>query len=357
AGDVVLRLDATQTRATASVLQAQWISLKAREARLLAERDGLRQIRMPEDLQPLKHLPGVRQAMDGEVALFRTREQTRGGFATQLRERKSQVSLERTSLMKLSAARRQEMQFLSKELGGIQRLYARGLATTNRLVNLQRDMTRLQAEAMQFESDTLRLGGRSDEVELEILRRTAEHQTEVVDALRDIQVKLAELDERRLAAADTLAKLEVKAPQSGVVFGSIVHTVGGVVAPGQTLMRIVPEDQPLVVQARIAPRDVDQVALGSAAAVKLLAGNRRLAEPFNGKVVHVSADTARDERSGEAFFLVRISLDRMAAERQLGVRLQSGVQAEAFITTAERTVLSYLVEPLSDQFARSMRER
>jgi HlyD family secretion protein len=357
AGQTLFALDETQWKASLRVLTNQWIWLKAREARMIAERDGLGQFDLPAALQPVHDDPAAAQAMDSERALLNSRRAAQSGLERQLKERLAQTAREHRALLELAQGRARERDYLGKELGGIEYLYKKGLATTNRLVSLQRDMTRLKADQVQLQSDAERTLSRSGEIELELLRRASERQTELVDALRDVQSRIAEIEEKRIAALDNLERAVVRAPQAGVVIGSVLHTVGGVVAPGETAMRLVPDSDKLVIEARVAPREIDRIVLGGEASVKLLAGNQRTASQLPGNVIHIGADQSRDERTGESYFLVRIGLDQGAARRLAGVGLQPGMMAEAFIGAGERTPMEYMLQPVSDQFARAMRER
>jgi HlyD family secretion protein len=357
AGQTLFALDETQWRASLRVLTNQWIWLKAREARMIAERDGRGQFDVPAELSTVRDDPATAQAMESERSLLISRRAAQDGLVRQLKERLAQTSREHRALLELAQGRARERTYLGKELGGIEHLYKKGLATTNRLVSLQRDMTRLKADQVQLQSDAERTMSRSGEIELEILRRASERQTELADALRDVQSRIAEVEEKRIAALDSLERAVVRAPQPGVVIGSVLHTVGGVISPGETAMRLVPEGDNLVIEARVTPREIDRIALGGEASVKLLAGNQRTASQLSGQVIHIGADQSRDERTGESYFLVRIGLDRGAARRLAGVGLQPGMMAEAFIGAGERTPMEYILQPVSDQFARSMRER
>lgn len=357
AGDTLVRLDAGQARANLSVINTQLDALLAREARLQAERDDLPALVIPESLEKRRNDPAVAQAIAGEVALFETRRATREGQSAQLRERMVQLREEERSIRELVSLRARESRLVGKELQDIQNLYQQGWATRTRLTALQREQARLSGERLQFATDAVRAQGRGSEIEIEILRRRSEFKTEVVDQLRDVQVRLAELRERRVTAADVLSRIEIRAPVAGVVHGSVVHTVGGVIAAGDTVMRIVPEGDPLVIEARVAPGDVDRVTLGAQAKVRLLAGSTRTATDLDGVVLHVGADLVQDDKGGDEYFTVRISLDRNAAERSAGTAVQSGMPAEAFIHAGNRTALAYLLQPISDQLSLAMRER
>jgi HlyD family secretion protein len=324
---------------------------------LQAERDDLQAFVVPESLDKRRNEPALSQAIAGERALFETRRAAREGQTAQLRERIDQLRNEERSVRDLATLRARETQLVSKELQDIKGLYKSGWATRTRLTALEREHARLTGEHLQFATDAVRTQGRNSEIEIEILRRHSEFKTEVVDQLRDVQVRLAELRERRLTASEVMSRIEIRAPVAGVVHGSVLHTVGGVIAAGDTVMRIVPDGDPLVIEARVAPGDVDRVTVGAETKVRLLAGHTRTATDLSGNVLHVGADLVRDDQSGDSYFSVRISLDRHAAERSAGVPVQSGMPAEAFIHAGDRTALAYLLQPISDQLSLAMRER
>jgi HlyD family secretion protein len=357
AGATLVRLDAGQARANLTVINTQLDALQVREARLQAERDDLQAFAVPDHLDKRRNEPALSQAIAGEIALFETRRAAREGQTAQLRERIDQLRNEERSVRDLATLRARETQLVSKELQDIKGLYKSGWATRTRLTALEREHARLTGERLQFATDAVRTQGRNSEIEIEILRRHSEFKTEVVDQLRDVQVRLAELRERRLTASEVMSRIEIRAPVAGVVHGSVLHTVGGVIAAGDTVMRIVPDGDPLVIEARVAPGDVDRVTVGAETKVRLLAGHTRTATDLSGNVLHVGADLVRDDQSGDSYFSVRISLDRHAAERSAGVPLQSGMPAEAFIHAGDRTALAYLLQPISDQLSLAMRER
>lgn len=357
AGDVLLRLDDTLVRASLAVIQLQIDALAAREARLIAERDGLAAVAIPPALAARMGDHAVGQAITGERALFVSRRITRKAERDQLAARRLQFTEEAEGLERLIAARKREAELLAKEVGVYSGLYEKGLTTVQRVIGPQRDLARVEGDYGQLMTDLARVRSRAGEVEVDLAREDSRFQADVVDQLRDIQVRAAELGERRNAAEEQLSRIAVTAPEAGIVNGMSVHTIGGVIAAGQTILQIVPTTDDLIAELRLAPRDIDLVREGSRVDVRVLAGNTRLASPIAGEVVFVSADAGRDPVSGEMFYAAHVALDRAAAEHAAGVRLQSGMPADAYIATAERSVFDYLLQPLEEQLARAMRER
>ena len=354
---LLIRLDETLTRATLGIVRSQLDELISREARLLAERDGEDQIRFPDGLIGRRTEAAVAAAIAGEEKLFESRRVSRTGQSSQLRERVAQVNEEIRGLTAQLAAKESEIKFIAEELAGVADLYKRNLVTIVRYNQLQRDDARLQGERGQLIADRARAQGRISEVELQIIQLDKDFKTEVLKDLREAQGKIAELKERVVAAEDQLRRVEIRSPQAGVVYQLSVHTVGGVIQAGEQIMLIVPRADELVVEAKVAPQDVDQIAVGAKVGVRIQAGNQRTTPTVNGKLTRVAADLTREQQSNQAYYLVRATLDEGEANRLGDLKLVPGMQAEAHIQTSERTPLEYFLKPLKDQIGRTFRER
>ena len=328
-----------------------------REARLLAEREGEDQIRFPDGLIGRRTEAAVAAAIAGEEKLFESRRVSRTGQSSQLRERVAQVNEEIRGLTAQLAAKESEIKFIAEELAGVADLYKRNLVTIVRYNQLQRDDARLQGERGQLIADRARAQGRISEVELQIIQLDKDFKTEVLKDLREAQGKIAELKERVVAAEDQLRRVEIRSPQAGVVYQLSVHTVGGVIQAGEQIMLIVPRADELVVEAKVAPQDVDQIAVGAKVGVRIQAGNQRTTPTVSGKLTRVAADLTREQQSNQAYYLVRATLDEGEANRLGDLKLVPGMQAEAHIQTSERTPLEYFLKPLKDQIGRTFRER
>ena len=360
-GQVVLRLDDTVTRATLGVVRSQLDELTAREARLLAERDESELIAFPTQLANRRDETSVTMALAGEEKLFEARKLARTGQRAQLRERIAQMNEEIRGLSAQQAAKGTETDLIGKELVGVTELYKKNLVSISRYTQLQRDETRLQGERGQLVADSARARGKISETELQIIQLDQDFRTEVLKDLRDTQGKIAELKERLTAAEDQLKRVELRAPQSGVVHQLSVHTVGGVIGNGETIMQIVPRADELVVEAKVAPHDIDQIAPGANVTVRIMAGNQRTTPDVTGVLTRVSADLTREQQNGsqpaQAYYTVRIGLPADQVARLKDIRLVPGMPAEAFIHTYERTPLQYMLKPLGEQIARAFRER
>jgi HlyD family secretion protein len=360
-GQLVLRLDDTVTRANLGVVRSQLDELMAREARLLTERDDDDAITFPDQLASRRKDASVAHALAGEERLFISRRTARQGQSAQLRERIAQTKEEIRGLSAHLEAKESELDLIGTELKGVAELYRKNLVSISRYMQLQRDQTRLQGERGQLIAEIARARGKISETELQIIQLEQDFRTDVLKDLREGQGKIAELKEKVTAAEDQLKRVDLRAPQTGVVHQLSVHTVGGVIANGETIMQIVPRADELVVEAKVAPSDIDQIATEAKASVRIMAGNQRTNPEIRGVVSRVSADLTREQQNsgqpGAAYYLIRISLPTTELARLNDIRLVPGMPAEAFVQTNERTPLQYLLKPLQEQIARTFRER
>jgi HlyD family secretion protein len=362
AGQVVLRLDDTVTKATLGVVRSQLDELTARQGRLTAERDDAAAITFPAELTSRRADTTAATAVAGEERLFESRRTARTGQRSQLRERIAQMNEEIRGLAAQQAAKEAEIELIGTELVGVTDLYQKNLVSISRFTQLQRDQTRLLGERGQLIADNARARGKISETELQIIQLDQDFRTEVLKDLREAQGKIAELKERVTAAEDQLKRVELRAPQAGVVHQLSVHTVGGVIGNAETIMQIVPRADELVLETKVAPSDVDQVVLGAKVTVRIMASNQRTSPDVAGIVTRISADLTREQQANAgqpapAHYTVRISLPAEEVARLKDIRLIPGMPAEAFIQTHERTPLEYLLKPLQEQIARTFRER
>lgn len=357
AGDIVIRLDETVTRATLSMVSKQLTELQARQARLEAERDGADSITFPEDLIDRQYEGEIQRAMKGEVTLFTARNDALEGQRSQLSERILQLKEEIRGLQSQVASKKQQNDLIKDEMKGVELLYKQNLVPYARLTALQREASRLKGEEGSLVSDIARAKGRITETELQMIQLGQNMRREVIGDLREAQGKIGELVERRVAALDQLKRTEIRSPQTGLVHQLAVHTVGGVITPGEAIMQIVPQADSLVVEARIAPQDIDQVRVNQPVILRLSAFHHSTTPEITGKVINVSADITREAQTNMAYYTLRISIPEEEIKTLgEGKPLVPGMPVEAFMKTADRTALSYLVKPFEDQIARAFRE-
>ncbi|QND63260.1 HlyD family type I secretion periplasmic adaptor subunit [Mesorhizobium loti] len=355
-GQVLIRLDETVTRANLAIVTKGLDEFEARLARLEAERDDHADIAFPTSLISRRDDTAVARAMAGEQSLFEFRRQARAGQKAQLEERIAQLAEEASGLTEQREAKSQEIKLIGTELDSIRTLWLKKLVSIDRMTALERDAVRLDGEHGQLTASIAQARGRIAETRLQIIQVDQDLRSEVATELRDVQGKISEFVERKVSAEDQLKRIDIRSPQDGVVHQLAVHTVGGVISPGEVIMLVVPVADDLTVEARIAPQDIDQLSLGQDVALKLSAFNQRVTPELNGSVSEISADLSVDERSGAAFYTVRVSLPRTELKKLKGLTLAPGMPVEAFFSTGSRTMLSYLVKPLADQIQRAFRE-
>jgi HlyD family secretion protein len=357
AGDILVRLDETVMRANLAIVTKGLDQLAARKARLEAERDGKEAIAFPASLRGRIDDPDVKSTIESENKLFVLRRTERLGQKAQLQQRKAQLNEEISGIEAQQTAKSQEIELIERELAGVRDLYKRNLVQLTRLTQLEREVARLNGERAQLVASAAQAKGKIAEISLQIIQIDQSLSSEVAKELRDIDSKIGEFVERKVTAEDQLRRTDIRAPQTGVVFQSTVHTIGGVITAGDPIMLIVPDADKLQVEAKVNPQDIDQLQIGQTAMLRFSAFNSRTTPEIEGKVTRVSADTSTDQRTGASYYTIRIGLPPQTLAKLGDVRLLPGMPVEAFVQTGERTVISYLMKPLKDQFMRAFREK
>jgi HlyD family secretion protein len=356
ADDVLIRLDDTQARANLAIVNTTLAEHYARQARLEAERDDTESI----DFRLLSTvvLPdGIDKIVQSEQKVFDLRRTARAGQKSQLNERIGQLQEEIHGLKGQLEAKGKEIVFIQTELTGVRDLWRKNLIPIQRVTALERDAVRIEGERGTLISTIAQTKGKITETSLQIIQIDQDLRSEVAKELREIQAKIGEFQERKVSAEDILGKIEIRAPQSGRVHQLAVHTVRGVIAPGELIMNIVPDGDMLTVEVRIAPHEIDRVHYGQTAMLRFTAFDRHTTPELTGEVVLVSADASQDAKTGASYFAVRIAVPNEEVAHLKGQTLVPGMPVESFIQTGERTVISYLVKPMRDQIMRAFRER
>jgi HlyD family secretion protein len=357
AGDILIRLDETVTRANLAIVTKGLTELYARKARLAAERDGADTVAVPAELADSVDQPDVKEALSSERKLFDLRRQARLGQKDQLQQRIGQLKEEISGLAAQQDAKDKETALINQELQGVRDLWAKNLVQLNRLTSLERDAAKIEGERGQLTASAAEAKGKISETQLQIIQIDQDLSSDVAKELRETDSKIGEYVERKVTAEDQLKRTDIRAPQDGIVFQSTANTVGGVVTAGDPVMLIVPESDNLLVEVKVEPKDIDQVQFEQPVVLRFSAFNARTTPELNGKVERIAADTTTDQRTGQSYYLVRISMTADEIKRLGDVKLTPGMPVEAFIQTGERTMLSYLVKPLHDQLMRSFREK
>ncbi len=356
AGDLVIRLDETVARANLAMVSKSLDELAARQSRLEAERDGLAQITIPSGLKGRINEPDLASIVQGESHLFETRREARAGQKAQLKERIAQLQeqIDGTSLQ--ASAKADEIQLIQDELTGVEQLWRKNLVPISRVTALWRVETRLRGERGQLISNIAQAKGRISETALQIIQVDQDLRSEVSKELREVQAKIAELVERKIAAEDQLKRIDIRAPQDGLVHQSVVHTVGGVINAGEPLMLIVPETDELSIEVKISPQDIDQLQPGLDTVLRLSAFSQRTTPELKGRVSLIAADLVTDQRSGQQYYPVRVAFADGERERLGALKLVPGMPVEGLIQTGYRTVFSYLTKPVTDNMMKAFRE-
>lgn len=357
AGDVLVRLDETVTRAQLLVITKQIDELLGRQARLRAERDGATSLTFPSDLLRRANDEAVAQIIAGEKTLFESRTSARDAQKSQLTERISGLNEEIEGLTSQAEAKSRELHLIGKELEGLETLEAQKLVPTSKMMAIRREGARLEGEKAQLKAAAGSARGKIAEIELQRLGIDIEARSEVVKELREAEGKLSELAERRTAAEDQLRRVDLLSPVDGLVHQMTIFTVGGVINPAEPLMNIVPADDRLVVEAKIAPQDIDQARAHEIATIRFPAFNQRTTPTVEGRVLGISADITHEPQTNLSYFVARIEIPDAELPKLNGQKLSPGMPADVQITTSSRSALSYLVKPMEDSFSKAFRER
>lgn len=355
-GQPLLRLDTAVAGATAAYTEENVDQLLARAARLKAERDGTAQITFPAELSRRAASPAIAALMEQERKAFALRRSTRHATAAQVHERIAQTRADLANSLAKARSFDDQATFIDEELEATRRLYERRYTTLDRLNALERSASGLAAEARGANESAASARARIRELDIQARSVEAEARSTAAAELLDVLSRLSELRRSQVTAQDTLQRAVIRAPQAGVVNKLAYRTVGGVVPAGQTILEIVPDDDNMIVEATISPADVDQVRPGQKATVRFSAFSARTTPELEGTVTLVSADRVEDRSTQQAFYRVSIALRKGEIEKLGHLRLRSGMPAETFIQTGQRTMLGYIVKPLADQIARAFRE-
>jgi len=339
------------------MVSKQLDEVRARIARLVAERDGVAKIEVPPELAARSGEVTVKALLASEESLFKARANARRSQIDLLQSRVSQLGEEIAGLDAQVESKSKQLELIGGELTGVQDLYDKRLVPLTRLTTLQRESARIEGERGQLTSAIAETKSKIGEAQLQIVRLDQDFRTDVVKELGENQGKEAELVERGVAARDLLERIEIRAPNSGVIHQLSAHTIGGVIRAGDTIMEVVPDLDDLLIEARLQPNDIDQVRMGQKAFVRFSAFNQRVTPQLDGIVSYVSADTSRDQQSNAPYFTVRVTLPEEQRRRLVSQQLVSGMPAEVFMQTGSRTMMSYLLKPITDQLQRAFVER
>lgn len=356
AGQILVHLDDTQTRANLAIVSKRLKELAAQTARLSAERDSKEEIDFPKTLISERNTADVAAMIDGEQKLFDDRRASKAGRKAQLTERVRQLSKQTEGLTAQQDGKRQAIAIINKELSSLQPLLEQGIIPATRVYALQRDAADLGGELGSLVASTAETNGKIAETNLQIIQIDDDQRSEVSDQLRQAESEIGEYSERLVAAEDELRHIDIRAPQAGVVHQLAVHARGAVVSPGETIMQIVPTSDTLTPEVKLAPQDIDQVVVGQEVGLRFSAFSQRTTLELNGRVARIAADLTIEERTGQSYYSLRVIIPETEWARLGNLAPVAGMPVEAFIQTGERTALAYLAKPFTDQMARAFRE-
>lgn len=352
-GDTLLILDDTQASADLETARARFIGLKVREARLIAERDGLEAVPFPSALSRTD--PRVEEELDAQISIFQARKAANEGSIEILEQRIEQLQSQLEGMRAMRESKLLLADSFSEELADTRTLLDQGFSDINRLRTAERSFAAYSGEAAELAANISATEVRIGEARLEIIQQQSEFRNAVVSELGDTQTSLKDVTERITALEDVVRRTRVVSPESGIVNGMQVHTEGGVIRPGSPIAEIVPESDELIIEASVSPMDIDRVSVGQEARIRFSTFGSRAPTIF-GNLLSLSADAFADERSGASFYLARIEVNPDSMEELGDLALMPGMPAEVYINTGSRTFLQYLFKPLSNAAARSFNE-
>jgi HlyD family secretion protein len=356
AGDLLIQLDPTDSKAELGIIDTIRVEWVAKAVRLRAQRDGADKLEFGE-LEERRDDPVITRLLRGQERLFVSQTASLKGRTSQLRERISQFEEEISGVEAQLGAKENQKRLIEEELKAMSSLLDQGLVQATRVLGLRREQERLAGETGQHKAEIARARGQIGEVEIQILQLKDDALTTTLTELREAEAKIAEFDERRIAVSAKLKRIDIRSPRNGFVHQLAVHTIGGVIGPGDAVMMIVPEEDPLIVEANVRPQDIDQVYLGQEAIMRFPNAVSTVTPQISGRVSLVSADLKQPEPSQPPFYTVRLKLDDKERAKLNGLELKAGMPAEAYMQTNGRSPLSYLLKPFRDQLNHAFRER
>ncbi len=355
-GDILFRLNPTESRSNKDIAENRLIESEARIARLQTELDGGRSISWPESIRARQSDPEVANVMEGQSRLFRARQSAVSGEVLQLRERKRQIQEQIGGMHGLQKSKEDQLGLIEAELTSLKSLQNQGYVSMSRVMAVEREQARLQGDIGRDKSEILRLNSQIGEIDLQIGQLTRNSRAEILSELREVETEAKDLRAQLATLDDKLQRIEIKAPVAGTIYDLAMTTIGGVAMPGEELVQIIPRYDELVVEAKISPLDIDQVYRSQDSVVTLSAFNQRTTPQLHGAVTDISANSLMDEITGQNYYQVTIEIPKDEIERLNGLKLIPGMPADVFIKTESRTVSSYLLRPFTDTMRRAFRE-
>ncbi len=357
AGDLLIQLDGTQIKSELAIIEGQLFDGMARRSRLEAERDDLPEPRFPQDLLDLaRDRSDVADMIEGQRRLFTARLETVEAQISQLNKRTDQIKSQVQGIAAQTAAISDQIALVLPEVADQQKLLDKGLTQSVRLIDLKREVARLEGNKGELDGNRAQAEGRATEIQLQILQLKSARREEANSLLRDMGDKTLELAGRRRLLNEQIARLDIRAPVSGIVLGLQVTTPNSVIRSAEPVLYIIPQDRPLIIVAQVAPIHVDEIHVGQSVRVVFAAFSSRTTPPLMGHLVTVSADAMSDQATKSSFYRAEIELEPGEIEKLGGQTVIPGMPVQAFISTGNRSPMAYLLKPFMDYFHMAFRE-
>ena len=353
--EVLFKLDLTAPEAGYELQRNQLDSAIAQEARLIAERDGTEEISFPSELTVRKNNPNVAGAISDQIAQFKERKASQKNQTDILESKIDQYNSEIEGLRQERTGTANQLKYINEELVSVQWLFDRQLTQKSRLMSLDREKSRLEGLIGRSVADESKAQNGISEARLQIGQTRRKFQEDVASSMLETRQKINDLREKVRVARDVLSRVDVTSPATGVVQNLHIFTTGGVIKPGEALLDVVPEHDPLIVQAHVQPQDTENLQTGMAAEIRFPSFHTRILPIISGHVESVSRDRLTDEATKQPYFLAQVVADDIPGA--VKERLSAGMPADVIFPTGERTVLDYLVRPLKDRLHGVMREK
>ena len=357
AGDLLIRLDGELLRSERAIVESQFFELLARRGRLEAERADASEITFPTELTAAAETdPTVAPLMAGQRDLFDARRATVEKTLEQLAQRRDQTISQISGIDAQLAALSTQQTLIAQELTDQRSLFERGLAQASRVLALEREAASLAGQLGELTAQRAQQEGRLTEIGIEELRLASQRREEAESELRNIGYRELELAERRRALSGQIERLDLRAPVSGIVHAMAVTTPRAVLRAAEPVLYLIPQDRPLVISARVATINIDEVAIGQPVTLRFAAFSARTTPELFGQVSRISADALVDEATRAPYYRVEVVLDPGETDKLGGLVLVPGMPAEVYLRTADRSPMAYLLKPFTDYFNRAFRE-
>lgn len=354
AGDVLVEIDNARLRAEMEIARSEFLQNGTAEARLIAQRDGLNEIKFSDEL---KTVDGFEEAAQGQISIFNEQKRLLNDEKSILNQRISQLQKQIEGLNAIISAKKTRSESLESEISEWQRLYKEQLTDKIKLRDVTREKTSVDADIASSKAEIARLNVQITETKSQIILRDSEFSQDVVSKLEEVKKKITDIRSRYIALNDQLDRTKIKAPVDGTVVSLVAHTIGGIIKPGEVIMSIVPDTNQYIVEAKMKTTDIDKVTLGLIADVRFSAFELQQIRVIQGEVKYISADSLKDEHGNQYYEIkVKVTNDGMEELNKHGFVLVPGMPAEVMVRTGERTVLSYLLNPFINMFQRSFNE-